>query len=262
MNNNNDGSIRLGKHFITSEGYEIVIIKYNRNNDLWIEFQDEYKTIKNVEYRSCVNGQVKNPYHPSIYGVGYFGVGDYKSRENGKKTKEYAEWYDMIKRGYDEEFKNKRPTYKDVIIDEYFHNFQNYCKWREQNYYEIEGERMHLDKDILCKDNKIYSPDKCIFVPERINSLFIRSDAIRGDCPVGVCYSKRDDKYVAQCSIKPKEGTRISKYLGSYETTEQAFQAYKTFKEQYIKEVADEYKNKIPQRLYDAMYNWVIEIDD
>ena len=52
------------------------------------------------------------------------------------------------------------------------------------------------------------------------------------------------------------------KYLGCYETIEKAFQAYKQFKEQYIKEIADEYKDKIPKELYEAMYNWVVEWND
>ena len=33
-------------------------------------------------------------------------------------------------------------------------------------------------------------------------------------------------------------------------------------KEQYIKQVADEYKGRIPDRLYEAMYKWEVEIDD
>ena len=43
---------------------------------------------------------------------------------------------------------------------------------------------------------------------------------------------------------------------------EEAFRAYKQFKEDYIKQVADEYKDKIPQKLYDAMYNYKVDITD
>lgn len=53
---------------------------------------------------------------------------------------------------------------------------------------------MCLDKDILNKGNKIYSPDNCIIAP--------------------------------------------------------------------IKEVADRYKDKIPSKLYKAMYGYEVEIDD
>ena len=248
---------RTGERFKTKEGYEIVIIEYNNVHDIKIQFQDEHKTIVPTQYNKCKDGGIKNPYHPSVQGVGYIGVGKYKSKANGKTTKEYEEWTSMLKRGFNKEYKNKYHTYEDVTVDEYFYNFQNYCEWREDNYYKIKGEQMELDKDILVKGNKIYSPDTCIFVPQRINYLFIKSNAIRGDYPIGINYHKASGKYVAKCSILNE-----TKYLGCYDTPEEAFLVYKKFKEAYIKEVADEYKNKIPQRLYDAMYAWEIEIDD
>ena len=51
-------------------------------------------------------------------------------------------------------------------------------------------------------------------------------------------------------------------YLGTFDDVETAFDTYKQFKELTIKQVADEYKNKIPQRLYDALYNYKVEITD
>ena len=39
---------------------------------------------------------------------------------------------------------------------------------------------MCLDKDIFCKGNKLYSRCTCIFVPQRINLLFTKSDKSRG----------------------------------------------------------------------------------
>ena len=249
---------RTGERFITKEGYEIIIVKYNNNKDITIQFQDEYKTIlEHREYKHCRDGSIKNPYHPSVQGVGFIGVGKYKSSINNKITDEYNEWQHMLKRGFNEELKKKYPTYKDVTVDKYFYNFQNYGLWREDNYYEIEGERMELDKDILYKGNKIYSPDTCIFVPNRINLLFIKCDGSRGDLPIGVCYCKRTNKYIALCQTLDDR-----KHLGYYNSPEEAFLAYKEFKEAYIKKVADGYKNRIPKELYDAMYKWEVEIND
>ena len=37
---------------------------------------------------------------------------------------------------------------------------------------------------------------------------------------------------------------------------------YKQFKENYIKQVADEYKDLIPEKLYNAMYEYEVEIED
>lgn len=248
---------RIGERFRNREGCEFIIIEYNNCDDVWIEFQDEYKSRVHTNYAHCRKGQVKNYYHPTVFGVGFIGNGKYKSRINGKITKEYKEWRNMLERCYNEEYQNKYSTYKDIVVDKYFHNFQNYCAWRKDNYYEIEGETMCLDKDILYKRNKIYTPDKCIFVPERINTLFVKSDATRGNCPIGVSYNKQRNKYVAHCQIEGRQ-----KYLGYYTTSEEAFLAYKEFKEAYIKQIADEYKDRIPYRLYDAMYKWEVEIDD
>ena len=114
---------------------------------------------------------------------------------------------------------------------------------------------MQLDKDILNKGNKIYSPNSCIFVPTRINQLFAKADALRGDFPIGV--SRSGNKFRTRLHILNGE-----KYLGTFNTPEEAFYAYKTFKEQYIKEVAEEYKDKIPQKLYEAMYKYEVEITD
>ena len=50
--------------------------------------------------------------------------------------------------------------------------------------------------------------------------------------------------------------------IGTFNTPEEAFYAYKQFKENYIKEVADEYKDRIPQMLYEAMYRYEVEITD
>ena len=247
---------RIGERFVSNEGYEMVIVEYNNNKDIIVEFQDEHKAIVHTRYQHCKDGNVKNPYHPNKYG-GYLGQGKYKTTINGKTTKYYEHWHHMLQRCYDSKFQEERSTYKDCFANEETHCLQDFGMWFDKNYYEIEGEVMCLDKDILVKGNKEYSFNTMIFVPQRINTLFTKRDNCRGDLPIGVSYHKRDNIYRARCNTL--KGT---KYLGSYNTPEEAFLAYKKFKEQYIKEVADEYKDKIPQRLYDAMYAWEVEEDD
>ena len=51
-------------------------------------------------------------------------------------------------------------------------------------------------------------------------------------------------------------------HVGTYASISEAFQAYKQYKEKEIKRIADEYKNKIPQKLYDALYAYEVEITD
>lgn len=45
-------------------------------------------------------------------------------------------------------------------------------------------------------------------------------------------------------------------------TLRKIWEVYKQFKENYIKQVADYYKDRIPKKLYDAMYGYEIHIDD
>ena len=168
----------------------------------------------------------------------------------------------MHTRCYDKKYSDKYPTYQSCTVCEKWHNFQNFAEWWHNNYYEIEGEIMDIDKDILVKGNKEYSFDTMIFVPHRINSLFVKNDAKRGNYPLGVSYSKETNTYRAKCSILDKDNIKRTKHLGSYNTPEEAFKVYKEFKEAYIKEVADDYRNRIPKELYDAMYRWVVDIDD
>ena len=125
---------------------------------------------------------------------------------------------------------------------------------------------MHLDKDILCKGNKVYSIDTCIFVPQRINELFVKQQNKRGKYPIGVKIDKRRNHLYSSIRIIDGNGNSHSKYLGRYSTPEEAFQVYKHAKENYIKEVIDSYEGKIPEpfysRLKEAMYNYKVEIDD
>lgn len=142
---------RTGEEFKTNEGYIITIIEYNNANDVTIQFQDEYKTIlKHRKYEECANGRIRNPYARSLYKHGFIGQGIYKTKENNKTTKEYEEWEGMFRRGFDEEYKRKHPTYKDVTVDKRFYCFQDYCKWREHNYYKIEGESF-IETDKCCE---------------------------------------------------------------------------------------------------------------
>ena len=169
----------------------------------------------------------------------------------------------MLQRCYDPYYINKEVSYIDCYVEEYFHNFQNFAKWHEENYYECNGEVMQLDKDILVKGNKIYSRETCIFVPQRINNLFTKRQNCRGKHPIGVSWIERDKVFSSGCCIyDAKLKKKKRKWLGNFDNEIEAFICYKNFKENYIKEVADEYKESIPIKLYEALYKYEVEIND
>ena len=252
---------RIGEKNYNTFGSEMIIVEYRKYSDIDVYFPEYNWIAKGVQYNNFKNGKIKCPYEKRYFGVGYLGEGEYKAWENGKETRVYKTWKSMLERCYDKKYHEKYPTYIDCEVSEELHNFQNFAKWYDDNYYEIENERMHLDKDILVKGNKIYTTETCIFVPQAINKLFIKCDSRRGESVIGT--SLKNGRYRVQCHlIDPKTGESKQKHLGYYDTQEKAFEVYKYYKEKNIKEIADYFKEQIPQKLYNALYGYEVEIDD
>lgn len=237
----------------------MTIIGYENYKNMTIRFDDS-GYIRDGSYDRFKEGSLKSPYCKSVCHQGYLGEGSYKPKVDGNLTKQYVAWKSMLRRCYSDKYQKTRPTYIGCLVIEEWHNFQTFAKWYDENYYEVESDSkrgMNLDKDILNKGNKIYCPEYCVYAPDRINLLFIKVDAVRGSLPVGVNKEKYGKRYSAYCS---KDGKREE--IGLYNTPEEAFNAYKTFKESYIKQVAEDYKNIIPTRLYEALYRYEISITD
>ena len=119
------------------------------------------------------------------------------------------------------------------------------------------GKYFEIDKDLLIKNNKVYSEDGCVFIPHSLNTLLVKSNSIRGEHLIGVCYNKKLNKY--QANIK-----KYSKliYVGLFDTELDAFDAYKVEKEIYVKELAQKYQNDIDERSYVALLNYKVDIND
>ena len=248
---------RKGEKFITKQGYEIEVVEYIRHKNCTIVFNDERKTtLFNVRFDHIKDGSVSNPYHLTVCGVGYLGIGEYNVKINSKTSLCYKVWNDMLRRCYSEKHQNNNLTYIGCTVADGWKCFQTFAKWYYKNYNFNIMFKWELDKDILFKENKIYSPKTCCFVPSAINGLFTKTNINRGKYPIGVSLHM-SGKFQAKIL---KNKTQI--YLGLFETPEEAFQAYKKAKEEYIKEVADKWKDKIDPRVYEAMYNYQVEITD
>lgn len=246
---------RIHEERLNNKGCIMKIIEYNGTSDIVVEFQDKYKAKVHTAYMFFLSGEVKNPYSKSILGVGI--VGDkYPIRQNGKMTKEYLTWRNMLYRCFREDEKKRHPEYKDVTccddwllfenFYEWIHAQENFNKWYNENSWDV-------DKDILFKGNKIYGPNTCCLVPTRINKMFSIHADKRGEYPIGV--SKHGNNF------KARYGKRN---IGMYKTPEMAFQAYKEYKEEYIKQIAKQELSagNITQRCYNAMKNYKVEITD
>ena len=252
---------RSGEESYNSFGSKMIIEEYRKTTDIDVYFPEYNWVFRHATYSNFKKGSIKCPYEPRYYGKGYLGEGEYKVKENGKKSIWFKIWHHMLERCYDPKLKKKRPTYKECKVEDYLLNFQHMGEWINKNYYEVPGETMCLDKDILCKGNKVYSRDTCIFVPERINNLFTKRDHVRGDSPIGTTPNSSGN-YRVDCN----NGNGGRDYLGTYPTKEEAFRVYKENKEKIIKETIDSYEGKIPEPFYSrlrvVMYNYEVEIDD
>jgi hypothetical protein len=136
-----------------------------------------------------------------------------------------------------------------------WHNFQNFAEWyvSQPNAYK---EGFDLDKDIILRGNKEYSAHACDIIPFEVNKV-IRGMAKKStDLPTGVRKDVRRTKmYSASC--RSVEG--ISKYLGCFCTKEEAFAAYKLYKEDIIKVVAEKNKSLLKPETYNSLMNWEIK---
>lgn len=144
----------------------------------------------------------------------------------------YTKWHNMLKRCYDPKLQKKHVTYRDCKVCDEWLTFSNFAKWYESN--SIDG--YQLDKDIKIKGNKIYSPETCLFIPTRINTLLIDCGASRGDTMAGTYLDKRHGTYSAKVRIDGK-----AQHIGYFKTEKLAREAYVIAKNEEIKRKCGEY---------------------
>jgi hypothetical protein len=152
------------------------------------------------------------------------------TNEQRLHTKGYLKWRAMLRRCTCKLWLAKHPTYLGCSVCESWLTFSNFYTWLEKT---PNFQDLSLDKDILVPGNKVYSPDTCCLITQHVNTLLTSCTSSRGDYPVGVTYSKRENKYRAVLST-----FGASKHIGTFKTPEEASDAYLTAKKEHILEVA------------------------
>ena len=250
----------VGKVCKSTSSGDFKIVKYNDAKDVEIQFvKTGFETV--VELGSIRKGEVKDPYSPSVFGVGVLGT-KYLSKIDGVKTKEYMLWSGMLKRCYSntnvcDASNNKYPTYIDCEVSNKFKSYEYFYEWcNKQIGFGSEG--WQLDKDLLIKGNKIYSEDSCVFLPQEINQILVKRTASRGEYLIGVHWHNASKAFVAQ--VGKSKGKQ--EWLGVFKTEIEAFNTYKVAKEAFVKEQANKWKGKIDDRAYEALMNYEVSVDD
>lgn len=254
-NHNIPKTERIGTIVRSNQGELVKCIDYANARSITIEFCETGYVTK-TEWSKFIRGSVRDVLYPSVYGIACFGDGPYTA-----SCPAYRRWFDMVRRCYDPKWQQTHPAYVGTQVCEEWLNYQNFAKWYEQQNLadDIDWE---LDKDLLHKGQKVYSPANCCFLPTELNLIISTKKAIRGDYPIGVSVDPTNPKkYLARLT----DNSRVNgtyKFYKLCDTPEEAFAYYKVEKEKWIKEQAEKFKRVLDPRAYEALMHYEILITD
>lgn len=180
---------------------------------------------------------------PTVCNIGYIGFGRYNKL---RYRKHYDVWEDMMKKCYSEE--NPAGCY----VDKEWHNFQNFCEWSMNNYIKD----FKLTHNLIFHDTKVYCKYTSVYVPLKIKHLFptrLRVEKL----PLGISLNDNGQRFRA---IMRYNGRTIK--IGTFDTIEEAFKNYKLNKELVIKEYAEKFKSILPEKTYNILMQYSVEITD
>lgn len=163
--------------------------------------------------------------------------------DNSKKVQKlswicpfYRKWLAMMSRCYNSKTKSSYPSYIECSTVPEWHYFMTFRQWMSQQ----DWEGKELDKDLLIKGNKIYGPDTCVFIDQRVNSFIRENESSRGLYPIGVIFEADRGKFKARCTSL-EGGKEVT--LGRYDTPQEAHNAWLEFKLYQAKILASEIKD-------------------
>lgn len=143
----------------------------------------------------------------------------------------YFKWKDLLRRCYS--LKQGHPHYESYkhcsVCDEWL-TFSNFKSWVGKRCFE----GLYLDKDLLFKGNKVYSPETCVLVPNFINCLFTDTLKNRGDYPIGVSLKVKKKQHHRERFQSYCHELDSIIYLGYHDTPELA---HKAWQKQKIKSI-------------------------
>ena len=235
-----DYSFRIGQRKKNNRGRWMTIIEYRKHEDIDVQFDSGY-VAQHRSYSRFKDGGIKDLYEPIICGVGYVGGTEY-SFSNCPYV--YDTWRHMLNRCY----KPTRLSYMDCTVCEEWHNFQNFAKWYLANNYDVPNDRIELDKDL--SGARIYSPETCYLLPGKINTaLACKRYGNKKMCQFdGVFYNTRQKRYETYIDYS-SEGRKKKCFTDPHDAAVYHFAE----KEKRLRYLANEYREYLPKKVYDAV---------
>lgn len=178
-----------------------------------------------------------------ICGVGINDV-NLPTRIDNIRDKAYQHWKSLLERCYSDKYQNRQLSYQGCTACEEWKRFSNFKSWFDKNY--VDG--YQLDKDVLFKGNKLYSPETCCFLPRELNASFQNARINENN---GIRKTKKG--YSVTVNMYNKKV-----HVGTFDDIETARNVYVKTKRDYAYELADKYflQGNISKKIYDAILNY------
>lgn len=241
----------LGKVYPTKSFGNCTVVDYKDSSNVLVRFENTGNEVY-VAGGNLRSGRIRDPMAPGVAGVGFLGTGKYQCRNktsDGMRTKEYACWESMMKRVYNPQNASAARPYEDTSVDVRWHNFQIFAEWcQTQKGFGEQG--FQLDKDLISKGNKVYSPEKCCFIPLHINTAITGMKHNNTSGYAGVSETSVGT-YGAEVTINS-----VHVHLGTYNSKESAAFVYRSIKEAYVRSLAEVYKDSLAENTYSALKIW------
>lgn len=249
-------AFKVGTQWEMKNGGIVEVKEYNSSTNIVVEFLDTgYRTAARSSHLS--QGLVRDPYIKNENG---FYMGDkYHSRleidgtmkKSGLSTPINL-WRGIEGRVYtiNESGNNRTYIENGVTVDERFKSYEFFYEWMKEQPNTCRG-GWHLDKDLL--SGTIYSPETCVFLPPEINIAMQYRDTRKRDSGMPVGVRKSGVSYTARLRKNDKE-----RHLGSFPTPEAAYEAYCNAKEEWVRELAQDWKEELPESVYESLMVWKI----
>ena len=161
-------------------------------------------------------------------------------------TEKYSR-YSNMKARCGKEYQDRNPRYYGTFMwKEWLHDKNKFYKWLDNNFYEVNGEQMDIDKDILCYGNKQYHKDLILVVPHSVNSFYENIEVGK----TNITYNTKTKKYRVKVSDDKK--SIVSGDIVSYN---EALDIFCDIKQAILFRKAKSLQSQIPDKVYQAMMN-------
>lgn len=240
--------IKVGEVYPSNRGGDFTVVEVYSSQKIKIKFNDKYGQEKITSPEKIFIGGISNSYAKTCFGVGFIGEGIFNSSIKNEHIGIYRIWSGMMSRGYSENWKGLKPTYADVVVCEEWHNLQVFGEWiLNHPFY---GLGYHLDKDLLFKGNRLYSPNTCTLIPDEINIIF-KSYNVKNrkvDLPRCVDYEESSGMFRVNGSLDGK-----AVYVGRYKTVCEAERAALDFEQRRWKHLVNKWEGKVEDKVIDKI---------